>query len=128
MRNIANERLDIIVNLSKLIDAEIRDERGITKLVIPISAAKLKLTEFGNVNLRLIAIPMRENRYGATHLLKVANNSGRVKGKKNEDIIGAIYLAGKHELDAERANDAKAKRAANMREKTRANKYKGIDF
>lgn len=128
MRNIANERLDIIVNLSKLIDAEIRDERGITKLVIPISAAKLNLTGFGNVNLRLIAIQMRENRYGATHLLKVANHSGRVKGKKNEDIIGAIYLAGKHELDAERANDAKAKRAANIREKTRANKYKGIDF
>ena len=128
MRNIANEKLDIIVNLSKLIDAEIRDEHGVTKLVIPISAAKLNLTEFGNVNLRLIAIPMKENQYGATHLLKVANHSGRVKDKKNKDIIGAIYLAGKHELDAEKANDAKAKRAANIREKTRANKYKGIDF
>ena len=128
MRNIAKEKLDIIVNLSKLIDAEIRDERGITKLVIPISAAKLNLTEFGNVNLRLIAIPMRENQYGATHLIKVATHSGRIKGKKNKDIIGAIYLAGKNELDAERANEAKAKRAANIQEKTRANKYKGIDF
>lgn len=128
MRNIANEKLDIIVNLSKLIDAEIRDERGITKLVIPISAAKLNLTEFGNVNLRLVAIPMRKNQFCATHLLKVASHSGRVKGKKSKDIIGAIYLAGKHELDAERANDAKAKKAANIREKTRANKYKGINF
>lgn len=128
MRNIANEKLDIIVNLSKLIDAEIRDERGITKLVIPISAAKLSLTEFGNVNLRLIAIPMRENQYGATHLLKVASRTGRLRDKKNKDIIGAIYLSGKHELDAEKINDAKAKRAANIREKTRANKYKGIDF
>ena len=128
MRNIANEKLDIIVNLSKLIDAEIRDERGITKLVIPISAAKLSLTEFGNVNLRLIAIPMRENRYGATHLIKVASRSGRISDKKNKDIIGAIYLSGKHEHDAEKINDAKAKRAANIREKTRANKYKGIDF
>lgn len=128
MRNIANEKLDIIVNLSKLIDAEIRDERGITKLVIPISAAKLSLTEFGNVNLRLIAIPMRENRYGATHLLKVATRSGRIRDGKNKDIIGAIYLSGKHELDAEKINDAKAKRATNIREKTRANKYKGIDF
>lgn len=128
MRNIANEKLDIIVNLSKLIDAEIRDERGITKLVIPISAAKLSLTEFGNVNLRLVAFPMRENQYGATHLLKVANRAGRLRDKKNKDIIGAIYLSGKHELDAEKINDAKAKRAANIREKTRVNKYKGIDF
>lgn len=128
MRNIANEKLDIIVNLSKLIDAEIRDERGITKLVIPISAAKLSLTEFGNVNLRLVAFPMRENQYGATHLLKVASRTGRLRDKKNKDIIGAIYLSGKHELDAEKINDAKAKRAANIREKTRANKYKGIDF
>lgn len=128
MMNIANEKLDIIVNLSKLIDAEIRDERGITKLVIPISAARLNLTEFGNVNLRLTAIPMRENQYGATHLIKVANRSGRFRNKKNKDIIGAIYLSGKHELDAEKINDAKAKRAANIREKTRANKYKGIDF
>lgn len=128
MRNIANEKLDIIVNLSKLIDAEIRDERGITKLVIPISAAKLSLTEFGNVNLRLVAFPMRENQYGATHLLKVASRAGRLRDKKNKDIIGAIYLSGKHELDAEKINDAKAKRAANVREKTRANKYKGIDF
>lgn len=128
MRNIANEKLDIIVNLSKLIDAEIRDERGVTKLVIPISAAKLSLTEFGNVNLRLIAIPMRENQYGATHLLKVASRTGRLRDKKNKDIIGAIYLSGKHELDAEKINDARAKRAANIREKTRANKYKGIDF
>lgn len=128
MRNIANEKLDIIVNLSKLIDAEIRDERGVTKLVIPISAAKLSLTEFGNVNLRLVAFPMRENQYGATHLLKVASRTGRLRDKKNKDIIGAIYLSGKHELDAEKINDAKAKRAANIREKTRANKYKGIDF
>jgi hypothetical protein len=128
MRNIANEKLDIIVNLSKLIDAEIRDERGITKLVIPISAARLNLTEFGNVNLRLIAIPMRENQYGATHLIKVASHSGRIRDKKNKDIIGSIYLSGKHQLDAEKVNDAKAKRTANIREKTRANKYKGIDF
>lgn len=128
MRSIVNEKLDIIVNLSKLIDAEIRDERGITKLVIPISAAKLSLTEFGNVNLRLIAIPMRENQFGATHLLKVASHSGRLRDKKNKDIIGAIYLSGKHKLDAEKINDAKAKKAKNNRDKTRANKYKGIDF
>ena len=128
MRNIANEKLDIIVNLSRLIDAEIRDERGITKLVIPISASRLNLTEFGNVNLRLIAIPMRENQYGATHLIKVASRSGRIRDKKNKDIIGAIYLSGKHELDAKKNDDAKAKMATNMREKTRANKYKGIDF
>ena len=128
MRNIANEKLDIIVNLSKLTDAEIRDERGITKLVIPISAAMLSLTEFGNVNLRLIAIPMRENQYGATYLLKVASRSGRIRDKKKKDIIGAIYLSGKHALDAEKINEAKAKRAANIREKARANKYKGIDF
>lgn len=128
MRNIANEKLDIIVNLSRLIDAEIRDERGITKLVIPLSAARLSLTEFGNVNLRLIAIPMRENQYGATHLIKVANRSGRIRNGKNKDIIGAIYLSGKHELDAEKINDAKTKKAANIREKTRVNKYKGIDF
>lgn len=128
MRNIANERLDIIVNLSKLIDAEIRDERGITKIVIPISGSGLSLTEFGNVNLRLSAIPFNGEQYMATHLVKVAKTHERRKDKRGKDIIGSIYLAGKHEFDAEKAYEFKAKKAAEKREKVRANKYKGLDF
>ena len=128
MRSIANERLDIIVNLSKLIDAEIRDERGITKIVIPVSASGLNLTEFGNVNLRLSAIPLNSNSYCATHLVKVAKRSGRRKDKRGKDIIGSIYLAGKHEFDEGKAEELKAKKAAEKRDKTRANKYKGLDF
>lgn len=128
MRSIANEKLDIIVNLSKLIDAEIRDERGITKIVIPISGSGLNLTEFGNVNLRLSAIPFNRDSCGTTHLVKVTKPSERRKDKRGKDIIGSIYLAGKHEFDAEKAREFKAKKDAEKREKTRSNKYKGIEF
>ena len=128
MRSIANERLDIIVNLSKLINAEIRDERGITKLVIPISAAGLKLTEAGNIHLKLSAMPMKDNAYGATHCIKVASPACRYKDKRGKDIIGSVYLYGKHEFDEKKAAEYKAKRNAKERELERVNKYKGLDF
>lgn len=128
MKHIANEKLDIIVNLSKLIGVEVRDERGMTKLVIPIAQSGLNLTEQGNVHLRLKAHPIKDNAYGSTHILKLSNPEKRYINKKGKDIIGSVYLSGKHEYDASKAETIKKTRDAKIKEFKKANKYKGLEF
>lgn len=128
MRSIAKEKLDIIVNLSKLVDAEIRDERGITKLVLPIVSSGLKMTEFGNVVLRLVANPMSDNLYHSTHCITMAKKSDRVKDKRGKDIIGSVYLNGKHEFDEKRLEEARTNRDAKLREKEKKSKFKNLEF
>ena len=41
MKNTVSERLDISLNLNKLVDVEVRDEKGITKVVIPSNLTTL---------------------------------------------------------------------------------------
>lgn len=128
MRNTPNEKLDIIVNLSKLRDAEIRDENGMTKLVIPISSAGLTLSNAGNINVKLLAIPYADSKYGATHLIKMYKPEDRVVNKRNRDIIGAVYIHGKHDYDIAVATAKKAERNAKEKKKERENKFKGLEF
>ena len=128
MKHTLDKSLDIIVNLSKLKGAEIRDESGVTKLVIPISFAGLTLSNAGNINMKLLAIPYSDNTYGATHLIKMYRPEDRVINKRNRDIIGAVYIHGKHDYDLAVATAKKAERDANMKKKERENKFKGLEF
>lgn len=128
MHSLDDETLDVIVNLSRFKEAEVRDEYGVTKLIIPISTAGLTVSNAGNINVRLRAIPFNGSSYGATHLLKIYDPSARVRNKRDKDIIGAIYISGKHEYDASVISARKAESDAKRKEKEKENKFKGLEF
>lgn len=128
MKSIAGEKLDIIVNLNRLSDVEVRDERGITKLVIPLDSAGLNVSCAGNVYVRLLAIPVRNNEFGSTHIIKLYNVERRSISSKGKDIIGNIYPHGKHDYDAKKADEVELDKRARNKEKERRQKYNGLNF
>lgn len=128
MKNTVDERLDITLNLNKLADVEIRDEKGITKLVIPLKSNHIILTESGSVFLDMIAFPSRENKFGASHAIKQhIPQEFRTKATR-ELIIGTVYPHGRIRYnDEQRAQKVREQRIKN-KEKERKQKYKGLDF
>lgn len=128
MRNTASERLDISINLNKLPDVEIRDERGITKLVIPIKSNRIVLTESGSVFFDMIAFPTRDNKFGATHAIK-QRTSDNLRSKNDRDpILGSIYPHGRFAYNDELKNKKEHERRIKNIERERKQKYKGLDF
>lgn len=128
MKNTVDERLDITLNLNKLADVEIRDEKGITKLVIPLKSNHIVLTESGSVFLDMIAFPSRENKFGASHAIK-QHVPQELRTKATRDlIIGTVYPHGRLRYnDEQRAQKVREQRIKN-KEKERKQKYKGLDF
>lgn len=128
MKNIASERLDITLNLNKLVDVEIRDEKGITKIVIPLKSNHILLTESGSVFLDMIAFPSRENKFGASHAIK-QHIPQTLRTKATRDtIMGSIYPHGRLRYNDEQRAQKACERRIKDKEKERKQKYKGLDF
>lgn len=127
MSSIAGERLDILLSLNKLVDVEVRDERGITKLIIPIASNNIQLTEFGSIYLRLVAFPVSNSTFGASHALKQSLPL-KDRWKTNKLVIGSIYPHGHFDYYDGVAAQQASQRAIKKKEKEREQKYKGLDF
>lgn len=128
MKNIASERLDITLNLNKLVDAEIRDEKGITKIVIPLKSNHIVLTESGSAFLDMIAFPSRENKFGASHAIK-QHIPQEFRTKATRDlIIGTVYPHGRLRYNDEQRAQKVREQRIKEKEKERKQKYKGLDF
>lgn len=128
MSSIVDERLDISLNLSKLRDIEVRDERGVTKLIIPVEANHISLTEFGNAYINLIAFPARLNDFGATHAVKQHLPKHMRTGKYAKTILGTAYPHGRFDYYDGVAAQQASQRAIKKKEKEREQKYKGLNF
>lgn len=128
MKNIAGERLDITLNLNKLADVEIRDEKGITKIVIPLKSNHIVLTESGSVFFDMVAFPTRDNRFGSTHVVK-QHIPQMLRTKATRDtIMGSIYPHGRLRYNDEQRVQKTYERRIKDKEKERKQKYKGLDF
>ena len=127
MSNIAEERLDILLNLNKLVDVEVRDERGITKLIIPIASNNLLLTEHGSIYLRMVAFPVSNSKFGATHAIKQSLPL-QDRWKTNKLVIGSIYRHGYFEYYDGVAAQQASQRAIEEKEKNKEQKYKDLVF
>ena len=128
MRNMVSERLDIILNLNKLADVEIRDEKGITKLVIPLKSNHIMLTESGSVFLDMIAFPSRENKFGVSHVIKQHIPQALRTKAAHEPIMGSIYPHGRLRYNDEQRAQKAYERRVKDKENERKQKYKGLDF
>lgn len=123
-----SERLDISLNLNKLVDVEIRDEKGITKIVIPLKSNHIVLTESGSVFLDMIAFPIRENKFMASHAIK-QHISQEFRTKATRDlIIGTIYPHGRLRYNDEQRTQKVREQRIKDKERERKQKYKGLDF
>ena len=128
MKNTISERLDISLNLNKLVDVEIRDEKGITKIVIPLKSNHIVLTESGSAFLDMVAFPTRDNRFGASHAIKQHIPKELRSKVTRELIMGSIYQHGRLNYNDEyRAQKAHNKRVKD-KEREHKQKYKGLDF
>lgn len=128
MKNTVGERLDISLSLNKLADVEIRDEKGITKLVIPLKSNHIVLTESGSVFLDMVAFPTRDNSFGASHAIK-QHVPQELRTKANRElIIGTIYPHGRLRYNDEQRTQKTRDRRIKEKEKERKQKYKGLDF
>lgn len=128
MKNTVSERLDISINLNKLIDVEIRDEKGITKIVIPIKSNHIVLTESGSAFFDMVAFPTRDNRFGASHAIK-QHIPQTLRTKETRDLImGSIYPHGRLRYNDEQRTQKMHEKRIKEKEKERKQKYKGLDF
>lgn len=123
-----SERLDISLNLNKLVDVEIRDEKGITKIVIPLKSNHIVLTESGGVFLNMIAFPMRDNKFWSSHVIKQYIPQNLITKTTRELIMGSIYPHGRLRYNDEVRAQKTHERRIKEKEKTRKQKYKGLDF
>lgn len=128
MRNMVSERLDISLNLNKLVDVEIRDEKGITKIVIPLKSNHIVLTESGSAFLNMIAFPTRDNKFGSSHVLKQYIPQNLMTKTTRELIMGSIYPRGRLRYNDEVRAQKAHERCIKEKEKARKQKYKGLDF
>lgn len=123
-----SERLDISLNLNKLVDVEIRDEKGITKIVIPLKSNHIVLTESGGVFLNMIAFPMRDNKFWSSHVIKQYIPQNLMTKTTRELIMGSIYPHGRLRYNDEVKTQKTHERRIKEKEKARKQKYKGLDF
>lgn len=128
MKNTVSERLDITLNLNKLVDVEIRDEKGITKIVIPLKSNHIMLTESGSVFFDMVAFPTRDNKFGATHAIKQHIPQMLRTKATREPIMGSIYPHGRLRYNDEQRAQKTYERRIKDKEKERKQKYKGLDF
>ena len=128
MKNTVSERLDITLNLNKLVDAEIRDEKGITKIVIPLKSNHIVLTERGSVFIDMVAFPVRDNKFGVTHAIKQHLPPAMRTKATRELILGSIYPHGRLKYNDEQRAHKMQERRIKDKEKERKQKYKGLDF
>lgn len=124
----ASERMDILLNLAKLIDVEVRDERGVTKLVIPIDVNHISLTEYGSAYINLLAFPSRSNNFGATHAVKQHLPKHMRTGKHANTVLGSVFPHGRFDYYDGVAAQQASQRAIKKKEKEREQKYKGLNF
>lgn len=128
MSCMASERMDVVLNLTKLIDVEVRDERGVTKLIIPVDVNHINLTEYGNAYINLLAFPSRHNDFGATHAVIQHLPKHMRTGKNVKAVLGSVFPHGRFDYyDGVAAHQA-SQRAIKKKEKDREQKYKGLDF
>ena len=123
-----SERLDISLNLNKLVDVEIRDEKGITKIVIPLKSNHIVLTESGSVFLDMIAFLSRENRFGASHAIKQHIPQELRTNATRDLIIGTVYPHGRLRYNDEQRTQKVREQRIKDKERERKQKYKGLDF
>lgn len=123
-----SERLDISLNLNKLVDVEIRDEKGITKIVIPLKSNHIVLTESGSAFLDMIAFPTRDNKFGSSHVIKQHIPQNLRTKTTRELIMGSIYPHGRLRYNDEVRAKKAHERCIKEKERERKQKYKGLDF
>lgn len=128
MKNTISGKVDITINLNKLVDVEVRDERGITKLVIPLDTNHIVLTESGGVFLDMIAFPTRDNKFGSSHAIKQYMPQNLRTKTTHGLIMGSIYPHGKLRYNDEQRAQKASKRLSKEKEKQRKQKYEGLDF
>jgi hypothetical protein len=127
MNRNAREPLDISINLSKLLDVEIRDERGITKVVIPIDVNNISLTEYGSAIMNLVAFPVKKSVFGATHAIK-QHLPKHMRHKASRLIMGSVYPHGNFDYKDDLTASRRSQQVEKAKEKERKQKYKGLDF
>lgn len=128
MSNTVKEIFEISLDLAKLVDVEVRDERGATKIIIPVDINKIHLTGHGSAYLRLSAIPTSSNSPHHTHGIKAYTERGLRRKNDHADFVGNMYRRGRFEYDDKVRSEILSRRVQRDIDKERKNKYKGLEF